>query len=201
MKLIARHTHGLDLLGAGVYVVGFFDLGKERHKMDALKPVTVGIARAIVVNAKEVITKAIAAADARGLPGPTQRKLVKDHLQWHQDKLVAEQDPMAMYAPGNDLKEWALRAFEEANAVEEGAEWVDGAWSRMWDEITRELAKLPAKIREGAKAAIGNVTGIPWWVWATGGTVVVGLLGFTAYKIVTGPVGAAAASAYLGGRR
>jgi hypothetical protein len=61
----------------------------------------------------------------------------------------------------------------------------------MWTEIGDALAKLPAKIAKAVAALPGQileaVTGIPVWAWYVGGSVIVLLMGFGAWRLLRSP--------------
>jgi hypothetical protein len=183
-------------------VVGMFDIQLEERRMDALKTVSLTVARSMVKYSLAVIGQAISLADSKGLPGPTARKNAQAHLQWHDNKLKMLSGPpdQTMYDSAADLKKWSMQAYVESNAVEEGAAWISAAWSAMWAEIAEGLKRVPAMIVKLPGQALEAVTGVPAWLWYVGGAVVtVGLLA-AVYKILTGPVGAAAVGAYVGRR-
>ena len=194
------YLHGADVLGGEL--VGMIDIADAQRKMNALKPVTVRVAKALLRGGQEAIEGALKGAKRpfyqADLPGGTARDNVKWKLKWHADHIApVAGDPNRLYDAGDDLKKWTMQAFVEANAVEEGAAYLDEAWSAMWAEIGAALAALPAEVRQAlAKAVSGTVeavTGLPLWAWgliAAGGTA---LLGFAAYKIANTRAGGAVA--------
>lgn len=202
----SNDDYDYSFIGGGIFeddVIGMFDIGNEQLKMNGLKPVTLSIARSLVTHGLDVITIAIAQADAQGLPGPTTRKNCQAHLQWHKNKLAGLSGPpdSTMYDSADDLKKWTMEALIEANAVEEGAQFIADAWSVMWAEISAGLQRVPAMILKLPGKALEAVTGIPWWGWYAGGAVVAGGLLYGAYKIITSEGGGRIIGTYLGGRR
>lgn len=187
-------------------VLGMFDIGEAQLRMNSLpKQVPVSVALPLLKHGQDVINQAIAIANAKNLPGGTDRNNVMWKLKWHEGALGAlASTPNAIYQSSADLEHWAMQAFIESNAVEEGAAWVDGAWSRMWDEIGAALAALPKQIVQTLAKLPGQVfeatTGIPSWAFYVGGAALVGLLGYGTYRILRGPAGGAIVSHYLGRR-
>jgi hypothetical protein len=179
---------------------GMFDIASEQHRMNALKQVPVSVAKSLLKGGQQVIANAITLADAKNLPGSTARKNVQDHLLWHANAIKGA--PESIYASGEDLKKWTMEAFIESNSVEDGAAWIGDAWNQLWSDIEANIKALPATVAK----TVGNVVSavVPWWVWPVGAGVV-GLVGFTAYKVLTSDVGKNAlgtAIGYrLGGRR
>jgi len=165
-------------------VVGMFDIATQQRQMNGVKPVTLGIARAMLKYGQAVIAHAIVAADLTGLPGGTARKNCQAHLQWHEDTLSKQTGDLnsTIYASGDDLKKWVMQAFIEENAVEEGAAYLDDAWNKMWSEIADGLAKIPAQI---AKAAAPIVNAAKYTYWIAIGTAVV-VLGIVATGVGLG---------------
>lgn len=177
----------LEVMGEVSDVLGMFDMNVVQKQMNTLKNITVGMANSLVAGAMDVINQAIVKANADSLPGATDRTNVQGHLQWHQSTLAPLQaNPNAIYASGADLIKWATEAFVESNAVEEGADWIDAAWSKMWAEIQAKIVALPAQVRKAVGSAISNtvetVTGVPLWGWGLIAVGSVGLLGFVIYK-------------------
>jgi hypothetical protein len=185
------------------FVLGMYDISSAQHQMDSLKQPTNRAALALLKGGQTAINGAIKTADAKGLPGPTERKNVQAHLQWHADLLAKLMNqPNALYPSGDDLKKYVMEAFVDANAVEEGAAYIDAAWDQMWQEIAVAIQALPAEVRHVVTSAANNLvegaTGIPLWGW---GLIAAGLVvgvGYLAYKVATGPVGGAVAKHYLG---
>ncbi len=182
-------------------VLGMFDIGSAQLKMNALKPVTVGIAKSLVHGGQQVMAVAQTIARTKGLPDTNTLQTTVGHLQWHADKLAAIKDDNAIYASGDDIKKWGMQAFIEANSVEEGAAYLDEAWSAMWAEISTKLQELPREILQAAAKLPGQafqgLTGIPPWAFWLGAAVIVGGLVYGIFKILSGPAGGAVASHYL----
>jgi hypothetical protein len=182
-------------------VLGMFDIGSAQLRMNALKPVTVGIAKSLVHGGQQVMAVANTTAAQHGLPGQTARDGVVGHLQWHANKLAGLKNGQALYASGDDVKLYAMRAWIEANAVEEGAAYLDEAWTAMWAEIGAELAALPKEILQAARNLPGQIfegaTGIPPWAFWLGAAVIVGGLVYGIFKILSGPAGGAVVGHYL----
>jgi hypothetical protein len=200
---------GADYVGyTNADYVELFDLGSETRKMNALKPVTVEIARLLVKYGTLVIGEAISTAEQPwykpDLPGKTSRADVLGHLQWHANNLVKFVDPLAVYPSGDDLKAWTLRAYIESNAASEGNERTAAAWNAMWSEIREALAKIPREVLKAAGGAAGavasGVTGIPVWGLGLIGAATIGLLGFAAYKLAMSSAGQHAIGYGLGRR-
>lgn len=194
------YLHGTDILGGDV--LGFVDIQAERARMNALKPVTVSVARALLHGGQVAINGAI--TDAKqpwykvDLPGDTQRQKVLWKLKWHQDQLAPMAgDPNRLYKPGEDLKTWAMQAFIEGNAVEEGARYLENAWQAMWAEIQVAIAAIPAQVRQAlisaASGTVEAVTGIPLWGWSLIALGTVAGLGWIVWKLANSKAGAAAA--------
>lgn len=181
-------------------VLGLFDMNIEQRRMNALKPVTVSIARVLLKHGQAAIDAARAFADLRGLPGKTARDKVWWNLKWFTDDLAKRSNANEVYASGDSLKGVVIQAFIEWNAVEEGVATLDAAWAEMWDEIATELAKLPQKVLDAAGKAVEDVA---WYAkvsfWAV--VAATGLVGYGAYRVISGPVGQSAARRYLGSRR
>lgn len=189
-------------------VIGMFDIQARQRDMNKLQQVPVSVAHSLLKWGQQVIENAILVANDKGLPGPTARKNVDDHLAWHQTALLKETNPSAMYTPGQDLKQWVMRAFIEANAVEEGSQALDSAWSQMWSEIADNLAALPAAVAkkvgdvaEEVATTAAFYTKVTFWV-AIGA---VGLVAYGAYRLLRSQFASNTAShalgAYLGRRR
>jgi hypothetical protein len=179
---------GLDVIGA-MQVIGAFDIGAAQLKLNALKPVTVGVARAMISYAQKVMLAANTVAKQRSLPGQTTRDNVVGHLQWHADALGKLTDNNALYASGDDAKKYTMMAWIESNAVEEGAAYMDEAWSQMWDEIGQRLASLPKDaLQKLEDIAAPVVTAAKWTYWIVVAAVVgiAGLIGYGAYRKVSG---------------
>lgn len=176
-------------------IVGAYDIQQSQRQMNTLKAITVSIARALVKHGLQVADETIKQAEGgfftKALPNLQTLKNARAHVQWHADKLAGMPDPTAMYADGEDLKKWVMEAFINANAVEEGRSRQEEIWTEMWTEIGDALAKLPAKIVKMVAALPGQileaVTGIPVWAFYVGGSVIVCLLGFGAYRLLRSP--------------
>lgn len=200
---MSHALHGVDILGGNV--IGFVDIAAEQKQMNALKPVTVRVAHALLKGGQLAINGAITGAKQpwykADLPGATARDNVFWKLKWHEQSLaeLPPGDPNRLYAPGEDLKKWTMQSFIEGNAVEEGAAYLDQAWTTMWKEIGDAIAALPAEARKALASAtsgvVESITGLPLWAWAgiaVGGTAA---LGYLLYKFANTKAGAAAAGA------
>ncbi len=156
--------------------------------MNSLKLFTVAIARSVVKHGIQVANETIGSAENADLPGITSLRKTLGHLAWHADELAKQSDPTAIYAPTSDLKNWAIAAFVDANAVEEGSGRASQLWSSMWTEIGDELARMPAKIVATVAAVPGQIfeaaTGFPSWVLWVGGAVAFIVVGFGVWKIL-----------------
>ncbi len=146
------------------------DIAAYQRQMNTLKQVPASVAQIMLGSATQAITSAIARATALNLPGAQTRDNVMWKLRWHQDQLAPRADlhPETIYPHGDDLKKWVLAAYVEANAVEEGAGWITGAWSRMWSEIGAALARLPVAVAAKVNETAGALFGIPLWAMALG---------------------------------
>lgn len=184
-------------------VLGAFDIGTQQNQMDSLKVVPVGVAQVLLQRGQAAINYARVVATKLGLPdgGGKKRDEVYWKLKWHEAELnkVAptalgvylqyQRDSNAFkqagvslaahYAHANDLKKWVMRAYVQANAVEEGSAAMTAAWSSMWVEIGAALAAFPA-------AALKEVA---WYAklttWAIIGAGVIGL-GLIATGVIVG---------------
>ncbi len=176
-------------------LIGLVDIGQAQIKMNGLKPVTVGIAKSLIRGGQTVMAVATEIATAHELPDIQTLGTTSGHLKWHSDKLATLPDDKAVYDSGDDAKKWAMQAFIEANAVETGAAWVDGAWTRMWNEIGAELAALPKQIVQAIARLPGQAfeaaTGIPSWAFYVGAAVLVAGVAFLGYKVITSAGGGA----------
>jgi hypothetical protein len=169
------------------------DIGARQNEMNSIKQVPVSVAQALVKGGQTAIEGAILGSKQpwykSDLPGETSRKNVQAHLQWHAFEIAKlAGTPNAMYKSGEDLKKYTMLAFQESNAVEEGAAYLDKAWTSMWSEIAAALAALPKEVaKKVGEVASGLLTGLmPVWGWA--------LLG-------VGVLGTLIAGLYFGGRR
>lgn len=179
-----------------------FNIAQAQRNMNDLKPVTVEIARILLRSGWTTSKTAIELAEGnwrlgthplgQELPGKTARENVLGHLQWHMNTLAsaeyANAKEFTIYKPGDDLKKWAMQAYIESNAVEEGRAALEAAWNEMWEEIRAELRKIPAAVlaTAGALASgiVEGVTGVPLWVWIFGGVTVAAGLGYGYYRFV-----------------
>jgi hypothetical protein len=186
-SMMSSYLHGLDVIGSDVYV-GLVDISAQQKQMNTLKQVPVSVALILLHNGQDAIDHARATASKDNLPGTSARDAVYWKLKWHEAELAKGGASSEMYGSGADLKKYVMEAFVEANAAEEGAAWIEGAWNKMWQEIGRAVAALPAQVRQAVATAVSSITGVPIWAWAIGGTLVVGLVGYGAYKILAGPV-------------
>ncbi len=155
-------------------LLGAYDIASSQKAMNTLKQVTVNVAQALLKGGQGAINYARTIADQRGLPGGTARDNVYWKLQWHQNTLKPlSATPNAMYGAGDDLKKWVMQAFIEANAVEEGAAYMDQAWDNMWREIGAALAALPKEIAKKVQDAAAPITtAVKWTYWIAIGTAV-----------------------------
>jgi hypothetical protein len=158
-----------------VDVLGAIDTGAWQRQMNTIKQVPVSVARIMLRSGQDAITRAQAIAAANNLPGDTARQNVKWKLAWHAESLANQKDPNAMYSSGDDLKKWALAAYVEANAAEEGAYWIAQAWSAMWSEIGAAIRALPVQIAQEVNKTAGALLGLPIWAIVVGAVGVVGL--------------------------
>lgn len=178
-------------------VLGAFDVQLKRREMVGLRVVTISIAQALLGGGQRAIDLARQLAQKYSFPTDNVKDIDKAHwkLKWHEAEIAKQAaTPQALYSHANDLKEWVIQAFIEANAAEEGAWTHEGMtvaqmWTDMWYVVQKELAKLPEAIRRGVSAGVYAVTGVPMWAWIVGGTAFVGLLGFASYRLATGPLG------------
>lgn len=196
-------TGGLDSLGDDVVVIGAtFDLQAMRRKMDAAKVVSLDMARELLKGGQKAIDAARQLAKDHDLPGGTARDNVYWKLQWHADQLAKLLSPATqralvgadatapqLYGSADDLKKWVLEAFIEQNAAEEGvgtqaAMTYGQGWDDMWYLVDKEAAKLPTAVRAGVGKFVEAATGIPVWLWAIGGAIVVGLVGYGLWRVL-----------------
>jgi len=182
-------------------VLGMFDLQQVQRDLHGLT-VTVEIARILAKSGSDVIAQAIAGAQQpwykSDLPGETERKNVQDHLQWHVATLGRiTGDPRSLYASADDLKKYVVMAFVDANAVEEGAAYLDAAWTAMWNEIQEKLRAMPKAMLKAAGNTVEWFTGVPLWAWIAGGVATAGLVGYAGWKVLNAPVGQAVVRRYL----
>lgn len=162
-------------------------------KMAQLKKVPVSIAQALVAGGQAVIAQANKLAvridpltGVPGiLPGGTARDKVAQKLQWHADtlrkfiqdstKVIGAVDKFSaatIYPQGDDLKSQVLQAYTELDAVVEGLDTLDHAWTAMWDEIETRLAALPKAVLAAVKEAAWYAK---WTTWVIVGGIVVAL--------------------------
>jgi hypothetical protein len=192
-------SSGHPAYGDRLEILGMFDIAQAQNNMDDLKPVTVEIAKLLLRGGQEAIDGAIKGAKQPwykpDLPGDKRRDNVMWKLRWHADTLgrLAGSMPHTTYVSGDDLKKWVMAAYIEANAVEEGAAYVEQSWNRMWTEIRDQLAKIPKAVREAAANAVYTITGVPVWGWVVGAIGVVGILGWAIYKLANTRAGGAVA--------
>ncbi len=184
-------------------VMGAYDIAAKQQQMNGAKPVTTRVAQALLKGGQQAISMAIYQAMQpwykSDLPGETARKNTQDHLKWHETELAkyAGKDPNAtIYPNGDDLKKWVMQAFIEANAVEEGAAYIDEAWSSMWVEIGQAIAAIPIQVARYAGSIVdaavrASTGGVPLWGVAAIVAGVAGLLGYGVYKIAVSPTGTA----------
>jgi hypothetical protein len=186
-------------------VLGMFDLNTVQGNMNALSPVTVEIARILLGTGRSTISQALVGAKQpwykSDLPGDSARKNVQAHLAWHANNIASihgVDEQTTAYTAGDDLKKWVTEAFIEANAVEEGAAWLDAAWDQMWAEIQAKLAAIPRAIGQAAASVIKTAAGaaaegaaagfgIPTWLLYVGvGATVLGG-GYVYWKVSAHP--------------
>ena len=198
------YNQGPPILGARTkqtdVVFGMVDMAVVQRNLNELTPVTVEIARILLGTGLSTIGEAIAGAKQpwykSDLPGDTARKNVQAHLQWHANNIASIKgvnEQTTAYKAGDDLKKYVGMAFVEANAVEEGAAWLEYAWNKMWDEIQTRLAAIPRAVgqavaevvKTAAGAAAGGIAagfGVPSWLfWGGIGAVVLGV-GYVAVR-------------------
>lgn len=172
-----------------IEVLGMIDIGSAQKQMNTIGQVTAGIAQLLLKGGQTAINGARTTASAKNLPGGTARDNVYWKLQWHQSALAPlAGTPNAIYGSGDDLKHWVMQAFIEANAVEEGAAYLDAAWTQMWNDIKIAIAALPAAV---AKVVTEGAEGLETTTkWIIGGVcVAAGVLLFAIYKTINGPLG------------
>ncbi len=153
----------------GATYIGGFDLAANTRTLNAIQPVHVAQARAMLASGQRAIAQAKDLAKGPPeLPGATSRDKVAGKLDWHKNELAKAAASDAVYDPGADLRTWVLQAFIEYNAAEEGR----GAATRnaqlLWDEMTTSLAALPYKVAAIPGQAFEAVTGVPPWLVTTG---------------------------------
>ena len=165
-------------------IIGGFDISANQRRMNELKQIPITSAYALLGGGVKVIDNAISAAKQPwykpDLPGETARKLCADKLKWHAENLAKVKASETFYSSGDDLKKWVMQAFIEANAVEEGAAYIEGAWNQMWEDIKENIKQLPAEVRKQVGELSGGIfewlTGIPIWVPIVAGTGLLGLM-------------------------
>lgn len=192
MSFLGGHARGLDVIGAVDYdeggdVLGMRDMQAARRDIDSLKPVTTAIAKILLRGGQAAVEGAIAGAKQPwykpNLPGEKRRDEVLWKLRWHADQLLKlPTSDSQVYAHAADLKKWVLEAYIEANAVEEGAAYLDAAWNRMWDEIAEALKRIPTELLKAAGSLAAAV--VPTWAWVVGGVTLASVAGFTIWRIV-----------------
>lgn len=184
--MVIAGNRSLDII-AGDVAVGAIDIGSKTKELNALKPVTISVARIMLRGGQAAINSAINIGNTKKLPGSTSRENVKWKLDWHSRDdgggLAKSLDPNAIYAYADDLKKWVIQAFIEDNAVEEGAVFLDQAWSKMWSDMAANIASLPKDVRDKASEGVEWITGVPTWGWAIGGAAVLGLLGYAVFGV------------------
>jgi hypothetical protein len=175
-------------------ILGMVDMNVVQRNLNDLNPVTVEIARILLGTGQDTIGRAILGAKQpwykSDLPGDSARKDVQAHLQWHANNLASIKgvdEQTVGYKAGDDLKKYVARAFIEANAVEEGAAWLDAAWTAMWDEIQTKLAAIPRAVGQAAASVVKTAAGAaaggiaegfgvpPWLFWGGIGLAAVGI--------------------------
>jgi hypothetical protein len=183
----------VDVLGDDITVLGYIDIQQAQRQMNSLKAVTIGVAQVLLKGGFEAIDGAIRTAQSKKLPNLKTLENMRGKLIWHRDNLGKFGDRNAPYRDANDLKRWVVDAYVQANGVEEGALYIDQAWTTMWNEISSELAKIPQKFRDEAANAVQNITGLPVWAWGlvAGGVLV--LIGGVVYMLANSKAGAAVA--------
>lgn len=171
-------------------IIGGFDISANQRRMNELREIPITVAYALLRGGLKVIDNAIQAAKQPwykpDLPGETARKLVADKLKWHADALSKVTPAETFYRSGEDLKKWVMQAFIEANAVEEGAAYINNAWDQMWSEIVENVRQLPAAVvskvgdiaRGTLSMAVEGIFGVPAWVV---GVAAAGIAGLAAY--------------------
>ena len=154
--------------------------------LNSIKQMPVGVARILLSGAQQAYNQAASIIAAANLPRPAGFVNTGGKLKWHTDTLATMTDPQAVYAPGNDLKQWVSEAYTALDVADYGAS--RAGWSTTWSKVADYVAALPKAIA----AQVGNVlataeTAAKWGLGITLG--VVGLLGYAAYKIVTSETG------------
>jgi hypothetical protein len=194
-------------------VVGAFDIQSQTRDFKNLKIVPVSAAQTMLAAGQDAINAAISNAKnkERMFSGPLPRGSARENvmwkLRWHADNIaklgLGQND---LYPNADDLKKWVLEAFMEANAVDgEPDQWTSvwaNKFSAMMVKIGQQIAAIPAAALAIAKEGLAKAeTTARWTLGITLG--VVGLVGYAAYKIATGPLGQtavhAAVSSYTGG--
>lgn len=160
------------------------DIAAYQSQMNTLKQVPVSVAHILLTSGQNTINGALAKAKSSEsvftgpLPGGTARANCAAHLKWHQDELQKYTDQNAMYPNADDLKKWVMQSYIEANAVEEGATWIAGAWSQMWAEIGQAIKALPVTIAAKINETASSLLGLPTWGI---GLAVLGFAGIIGY--------------------
>jgi hypothetical protein len=194
-------------------VLGAFDIQSQTRDFKNLKIVPVSAAQTMLAAGQDAINTAISNAKnkERMFSGPLPRGSARENvmwkLRWHADNIaklgLGQND---LYPNADDLKKWVLEAFMEANAVDgEPDQWTSvwaNKFSAMMVKIGQQIAAIPAAALAIAKESLAKAeTTAKWTLGITLG--VVGLVGYAAYKIATGPLGQtavhAAVSGYTGG--
>jgi hypothetical protein len=165
-------------------VVGMFDFNVEQKKMDSLKQFPVTIAQSLLAAGQAAINGAIAGAKQpwykSDLPGDTDRQAVQLRLQGESITVAAmASTPNTMYPNPSGLKSAVLAAFEEANAVETGAAYLQTTWDRMWSEIETKIAALPKDVAAAISKALPSY--MKWGIGIGAGVLAVAG-GLVAYK-------------------
>lgn len=171
----------------GDEVLGMFDFNVEQRRMDSLQQFPETIAQSLLVAGQAAIDGAIAGAKQpwyrSDLTGATSRQGVQARLQQEAITVASlVNTPNAPYPSPDTLKSAVLAAFREANAVSEGAAYLDTAWSKMWAEIGAKIAALPKQFADKISEAMPGY--LKWGLGAGAGLLVL-IGGFVAYKKLT----------------
>lgn len=197
---------GQQIIGEWLSIVGAYNIASEQDKFNAQGPLSVQAAQAVLRAGLAAINNAISIANAKNLPGPTERLNVLGKLNWHAaaiGKLTAT--PNLIYPSWQDLEKWTMAAFVDSDAVDEGSAAIDGAKELMWNDIVtaQSARQLAGEAWDSASAALQQPlqtarTAAMWTGIAVVG--VVGLVGYGVYKVAMGPVGQQALGTYIGRR-
>lgn len=197
---------GQQIIGEWLSIVGAYNIASEQDKFNAQGPLSVQAAQAVLRAGLAAINNAISIANAKNLPGPTERLNVLGKLNWHASaigKLTAT--PNLVYPSWSDLEKWTMAAFVDSDAVDDGSAAIDGAKELMWNDIAtaQSARQLAGEAYDSASAALQEPlreakTAAIWTGLIVAG--VVGVVGYGVYKVAMGPVGQQALGTYIGRR-